>query len=197
MKTITYFGGARAGKSPAYEAAAYDVGQFLGKRECLAKFGGSKNGLMGAFCRGFLEAERETRSGAKVHGIVPRKYVFVNQPETLGIEFTVTDNLTERKRLLLEKVDAFLVLPGGSGTLDEIYECIEQDYLPVDRDPSYTNYNIRPIFVLNINGFYDHTLWQLEHMINEGFIVREKLASLHFYPTIEQYFEALDRFFAG
>ncbi len=196
MKTITYFGGARAG-SPAYEQAAYAVGQFTGKKKCLAKFGGSKNGLMGAFCRGFLDAEKETHSGAKLFGITPEKYRRVNQPETLGIEFTLTENLTERKRLLLEKVDAFLVLPGGTGTLDEIYECIEQDYLPVDRDPTYTSYSIRPIYVLNLNGFYDHTIGQLEHMVKEGFLIREKMAALHFYNTLEDYFEALDRFFSS
>lgn len=195
MKSVTYFAGARSGTIPAYEKAAYDVGYHLGQKKCLAKFGGSRNGLMGGFCRGFLAAEKETHSSAKIIGITPEKYLRVNQPETLGIEFTVTDSLTERKKLLLEGVDGFLVLPGGTGTLDEIYECIEQDYLPVDRDPRYTEYNIRPIYVLNMNGFYDHTLLQLEHMVKEGFLIREKMAALHFYSTIEEYIAALDRFF--
>lgn len=195
MKTISFFGGARTGKSPAYEQAALSVGRFAGARPCLAKFGASKNGLMGAFARGFLESAAQTNSGAKLHGVVPEKYVRVNQPETLGIEFTVTENLTLRKFHLLDKVDAFLILPGGTGTLDEIYEITEQDYLPVDRDPTYTDYNIRPIYILNVNGFYDHTIWQLEHMIAEGFIIREKLASLHFFHDLKEYEDALSRFF--
>ncbi len=197
MKTIAYFAGARSGSNPDYERAAHAVGTFCGKYKCIAKYGASRYGLMGAFCAGFNESAAATQSGGKILGVVPHKFAKINQPETMGIEFILTETLTERKKLLLEKVDAFVVLPGGTGTLDEIYEVTEQDYLPVDRDPSYTDYSIRPIFVLNMNNYYDHTIKQLDHMIKEGFLIPQKIASLHFYDTTEDLLKALERFFEG
>ena len=197
MKTITYFAGARSGVNPQYEQVAEQVGKFCGSHPCLVKYGASRYGLMGAFAKGVQEAAQETGSGAKVFGVVPRKFARINQPETMGIEFALTETLTERKMLLLEKADAFVVLPGGTGTLDEIYEVTEQDYLPADRDPTYTDYAIRPIYVLNLNGYYDHTIKQFERMIEEGFLIPQKIAALHFYDTVEDYLKALQRFFEG
>ena len=195
MKTITYFSGARAGTRPEYEEAARKVGDFVGRQRCLAKYGGSRTGLMGAFCFSFKDAAAQSQSGARIVGILPKKYATVNKPETIGIEFTVTETLAERKHLLLEGADAFLVMPGGIGTLDEIYETIETDYIPTDRDPTLGEYRIRPIYVLNLNGFYDATRAQLDHMHAEGFLVGQKTANLFYYDTVEEYLAALERFF--
>ena len=197
MKTIAYFAGARSGSDPQFEQAAVAVGRFCGKKLCLAKYGASRYGLMGAFALGLQEAAKESGSGAKLLGVVPKKFAKINQPETMGIEFVLTENLTERKKLLLEKVDAFLVLPGGTGTLDEIYEVTEQDYLPVDRDPTYTDYSIRPIYILNLNGYNDHTIAQFQRMMDEGFLIPQKIAAIHFYNTLDEYLAALERFFEG
>lgn len=195
MKTVSFFAGARSGSNPEYEHAATEVGRFCGKYNCLAKYGASRHGLMGAFAHGLQEAAKETGSGARLLGVVPQKFAKINQPETMGIEFILTEGLTERKKLLLEKVDAFFVLPGGTGTLDEIYEVTEQDYLPADRDPSYTDYSIRPIYILNMNGYYDATIKQFERMMEEGFLIPQKIAAVHFYNTLEEYLKALERFF--
>ena len=195
MKTISFFAGARSGTNPEYERAATEVGRFCAKYKCLAKYGASRHGLMGAFAHGLQEGAKETGSGAKLLGVVPQKFAKINQPETMGIEFILTEGLTERKRLLLEKVDAFLVLPGGTGTLDEIYEVTEQDYLPADRDPAYKDYAIRPIYILNLNGYYDPTIKQFERMMEEGFLIPQKIAAVHFYNTMEEYLKALERFF--
>ncbi len=195
MKTITYFSGARAGNNPVYEEAAKRVGNFIGRQKCLAKYGGSRTGLMGAFCFSLKLAAEESRSGAKIFGILPRKYASVNKPETIGIEFIVTDTLSERKQLLLKDADAFLVMPGGIGTLDEIFETIETDYLPTDRDPTIDEYTIRPIYILNLNGFYDATRKQLQHMHDEGFLVGQKTANVFYYDTVDEYIRALERFF--
>lgn len=197
MKTISFFAGARSGSNPEYERAADAVGRFCGKYNCLAKYGASRHGLMGAFAHGLQEGAKEARSEAKILGVVPKKFAKINQPETMGIEFILTEDLTERKRLLLEKVDAFLVLPGGTGTLDEIYEVTEQDYLPADRDPSYIDYAIRPIYILNLNGYYDATIAQFQRMMDEGFLIPQKIAAVHFYNTVDEYLKALERFFEG
>lgn len=197
MKTITYFSGARSGANSVYEDAAKRIGDYVGRKKCIAKYGGSSTGLMGAFCFSLKSAAEESRSGAKIIGILPQKYSTVNKPETLGIEFTVTKTLSERKHLLLEGADAFLVLPGGIGTLDEIYETIETDYMPTDRDPSLGEYTMRPIFILNLNGFYNATKAQLDVMKAEKFLIGQKTANLFFYDTVDEYLSALDRFFAS
>lgn len=195
MKTITYFSGARAGARPEYEQAARQVGDYIGRKTCLAKYGGSSTGLMGAFCFSLKAAAEESRSGARIIGILPKKYVTVNKPETLGIEYIVTETMVERKHLLLGGSDAFLVMPGGIGTLDEMCETIETDYIPADRDPTLGDYKMRPIFVLNLFGFYDATKAQLEFMKEEKFLIGQKMSNLYFYDTVAEYLAALDRFF--
>ncbi len=197
MKTFTFFGGAQNGNDPSYMAQAEKLGYWLGKKPCIIKYGGSAMGLMGAFCRGVLKGEKEKGLKTRIIGVLPEKYFRVNRPETLPIEFKVTEDLTERKELLLEGTDAFLVLPGGTGTLDEIFEAIEQDYLPADRDPSFQDYCIRPIFVLNYKDYYKGTIEQLEEIKRRGFISKQKLASLHFYDTLDDMIGALERFYNG
>ncbi len=191
--TFSYFSGAKAGLDPIYHETAGQLGFWLGGHDVHVKYGGSGNGLMGAFCRGFLKGAEKSGSGGTIEGILPEKYHIVNQPKSLGIPYTLTKNLTERKHLLLDGVDAFLVLPGGTGTLDEIYECVEQDYLPMDRDPSVKSYGIRPIFVLNMKDYYQHTKMQIEHMIESGFITRGKLATLNFIDDFEVYKQEIEK----
>jgi uncharacterized protein (TIGR00730 family) len=193
MKTITFFGGARSGKDPEFEMAASAIGAFCGQYHCLAKFGGSVNGLMGAFARGFLDAEKQSKSGAKLIGVLPEKFSKINNPQSLGIEFILTETLTERKFHLLDKVDLFVVSPGGTGTLDEIFECMEQDYLPVDRDPRFADYSMRPILILNQNGYYDHTIAQLKYMMEQELLIPQKVAALHFYNSLEEFLAAIGR----
>lgn len=195
MKTITYFSGARSGNDPIYEDAAKKVGEFLGRKNCFIKYGASRTGLMGAFCFSFLSSLKESGSGAKIFGILPRKYVNVNRPETLGIEFIITNTLADRKEKLLKDADVILVMPGGIGTLDEIFETIEIDYLPADRDPTITEYHIRPIYILNINGYYRHMQEQLKHMLKEGFLIERKIENIFYFDTVDEYIKALDNIF--
>ncbi len=194
MKSFTYFSGAHAGNKPEYLESARIVGTYLGQKGCFTKYGGSRTGLMGEFCFAYLEAQKEHSSTGKIVGILPQKYFSVNNPDKIGIEYIVTETLSERKNMLIKDVDAFLVMPGGTGTMDEIYEIIETDYLPADRDPTIKDYSIRPIFILNLLGYYDSTKAQLDHMVAEGFLIPKKVESLFFYDTIEDYIAALDRF---
>ena len=193
MKIVTFFGGARAGTNPNFEKAATAIGTFCGARKCIAKYGGSVNGLMGAFARGFLSSAKENNTEAKLIGILPEKFSKINNPQSLGIEFILTNTMYERKYHLLEKADVFIVAPGGTGTLDEIFECMEQDYLPVDRDPRFADYAMRPILIFNQDGFYDHTIGQLNHMKSMGLLIEQKMAALHFYNTLEEFLAAIGR----
>ena len=193
MKIVTFFGGARAGNNPEFEKAATAIGAFCGAHKCIAKYGGSVNGLMGAFARGFLSVAAEHNTGAKLIGILPEKFSKINNPESLGIEFILTSTMYERKFHLLEKADLFIVAPGGTGTLDEIFECMEQDYMPVDRDPRFSDYAMRPILIFNQDGFYNHTMSQLNHMKEQGLLIEQKMAALHFYNTLDEFLAAIKR----
>ncbi len=194
MKSFTYFSGAHPGSKPEYLEAARKVGTYLGPKGCFAKYGGSKTGLMGEFCFAFLDAVKEHKNSGKILGILPKKYLSVNRPDDIGIEYIVTETLSERKHELIRDVDAFLVMPGGMGTMDEIFETVETDYLPADRDPTIKSYTIRPIFILNLMGYYDPTKAQLDHMIAEKFLVPKKIENMFFIDTVEEYLAALDKF---
>ncbi|MDY0029297.1 MAG: LOG family protein [Pseudobdellovibrionaceae bacterium] len=194
MKSFTYFSGAHKGNKPEYLEAAHKVGTFLGKKGCFAKYGGSKTGLMGEFCFAFLDAVKEHNSAGRILGILPQKYFNVNRPDEIGIEYLLTETLSERKHELIKDVDAFLVMPGGIGTLDEIFETVETDYKPADRDPTIGDYSIRPIFILNLFGYYDATKAQLDHMVEEGFLIPKKIENIFFIDTIENYIALLDQY---
>lgn len=194
MKTIAYFSGAHFGNDPAYAEAARVVGDCVGSFRCVTKFGGSRRGLMGVYCRAVQNAANRTESGTVILGYVPRKFLEINAPETLGIPFTVTETLSERKHLLLEGADACIVMPGGVGTLDEIYETIEQDYVPGDGNAESLGQPIRPLFILNLNGYYGPTRDQLARMEREGFLIPQKIETLRFYDTPADLVAALEDF---
>ena len=193
MKTVTFFGGARPGKNPEFVKAATAMGAFCGARKCIAKYGGSANGLMGAFADGFLSSAKENRSDAKLIGVLPEKFSKINNPQSLGIEFILTETMAERKFHLLDSADLFLVAPGGTGTLDEIYGGLEHDYMPVDRDPRFQDYAMRPILIFNQDGYYNNTIEQLNHMLEQELLIPQKMAALHFYNTLDEFLAAAHR----
>jgi len=196
MKTLTCYCGAQSGNHPAYIEAAEQLGAFVATLGCRLKFGASNNGLMGAFCRGFIGDPATSTTRALIDGYVPEKFLKVNDPDALGIRYQITATLLERKSLLLENSDLLLVLPGGTGTLDEVFDAMERDYRPADRDPSFKDVNIRPIYIFNQNGYYDHLRLQIEHMVNEGFVKPEKLKNFRFFSDHEALQDALRAFFS-
>lgn len=193
MKTFTYFSGAQDGNDPTYMEEAEKLGHFMGQQACKLKYGGSATGMMGAFCRGAIKGREETKQDINIIGVVAKKYLGVNKPNTLPIDVVVTETLTERKEKLLDDSDVFIIFPGGTGTLDELFEIIEQDYLPADRDPTYTDFGIRPIFVYNFDGYYNGLIQQLENIKDRGFISRDKLEKLQFFNTFKDITTALEQ----
>ncbi|KAI8842165.1 rossmann fold nucleotide-binding protein [Chytridium lagenaria] len=154
MKNVTVFCGSAEGRLPVYREAAETVGKELAKHGLGLVYGGGDLGLMGAVSRAAFEA------GGKVLGIIPEAMTKIEGIGMLGETIYVKDMHT-RKGLMNKNCDAFVGLPGGFGTFEEILEMATWHQLAI---------HAKPIIVLNINGFYEPLRTLLEHSIKEGFI---------------------------
>jgi uncharacterized protein (TIGR00730 family) len=154
-KSIVVFCGSKSGANPLYEQAAKKLGNLLGENNIRLIYGGGNRGLMGAVANAVLE------KGGTVTGIIPE---LLNQWEQQHDEITeliVVENMHVRKRLLYEKADAAIILPGGFGTMDELFEILTWNQLSI---------HDKPIYILNTAGFYDTLIAHMQRMMQEGFL---------------------------
>jgi uncharacterized protein (TIGR00730 family) len=155
MRRVCVFCGASAGNDPRYAAAAADLGRALAARSIELVTGGGKVGLMG------VVADATLAAGGKVVGIIPR---FLEEREVAhrGLnELHVVESLHERKALMHELSDGFVVLPGGFGTLDELMESVTWAQLGL---------HAKPIGIVNVAGYFDELLSFVEGARSAGFI---------------------------
>ncbi len=164
---ICVFGAASNNIGKSYIETVEQLGRLMGKRHHTLVFGAGSDGLMGAVARGMKE------TGAEIYGIVPE--FFLNEKiEGLFTECTkmiTTDTMRERKGIMEDMAEAFIIVPGGIGTYEELFEIITLKQL---------NRHNKPIAMYNINGYYDSMEEMMRHSIREGF-VREKCSSLYRY----------------
>ncbi len=149
------FAGSNPGANPAYSSAAVALVQQIALREGSIVFGGGKVGLMG------ILADEAVRLGAKVTGVIPEGLV-VREVAHSGIdEQIVVSTMHERKAVMASRSDAFIALPGGLGTLEELFEALTWAQLGI---------HDKPCCLLNVDGYYDDLLSFLNHSNKEGFI---------------------------
>jgi uncharacterized protein (TIGR00730 family) len=163
VKRICVFAGARSGRLENYEQCAIELGAEIAKRGFELVYGGGKVGLMGALAQSALDA------GATVIGVIPE---FLMHEEILqpGLTQTiVVDDLFKRKALMIEFSDAYIALPGGIGTLDELLEIITWRQL---------NQLNCEIGLINESDYFKPWLAALEHSVSEGFVDRIHYESL-------------------
>ena len=134
---------------------AAELGKLLAKNGVTVVYGGGKKGLMGCVADNALE------KGGKVKGVIPKILVDLEHQHNTITELLVVEDMHQRKRKLYELCDAAIVLPGGFGTLDEMFEIITWNGLTI---------HDKKIFILNTGGFYNHLLQHLEVMKSEGFL---------------------------
>ncbi len=147
---------------PEYAAGAAAMGREIGRRGLALVYGGGNIGTMGILARAALEA------GASVTGVIPRKlYELVDHVELS--ELVVAEDMHERKARMTARSDAFIAMPGGIGTLDELFEAWTWRQL---------GYHDKPVGLLNISGFYDALLTFLGHVAEEGFLKTSMLGDL-------------------
>ena len=152
-KSAAVFCAAANGARPEYRAAAEELGRTLAERGIGLIYGGAKIGLMGAVADATLAA------GGYVVGVIPHVLVDKEIAHDGLSELHVVDTMHTRKRLIGEKSDAFLVLPGGFGTFEELFEVLAWQSL---------NLHAKPVVLLNICGFYDTMLAFLDVCEREG-----------------------------
>lgn len=158
IRSVCVYCGSSPGRDEIYAKAGHLLGRSIAKAGLRLVYGGGTKGIMGAVAEGALKA------GGKVTGIIPRFLINREATETALDrldELLITDNMHERKHRMFEKSDAFVALPGGIGTVEEIVEIMTWGQLGHHR---------KPIVFGNINGFWDPMLSLLDHMAAEGFI---------------------------
>lgn len=158
IRSVCVYCGSSPGRDEIYAKAGHLLGRSIAKAGLRLVYGGGTKGIMGAVAEGALKA------GGKVTGIIPRFLINKEATETALDrldELLITDNMHERKHKMFEKSDAFVALPGGIGTVEEIVEVMTWGQLGHHR---------KPIVFGNVNGFWDPMLSLLDHMAAEGFI---------------------------
>ena len=163
LHTVCVFCAAGEGRSPLYAAEARAMGAYLAGSGRRLVYGGGRTGLMGALAEGALAA------GGEVIGIMPKHLVDHEVAHTGLTELRVVSSMHERKAMLAELSDGFLAMPGGLGTLEELFEIWTWGQLGLHR---------KPYGMLNVNGYFTPLLTFLDHAVTEQFFRPEYRALL-------------------
>jgi uncharacterized protein (TIGR00730 family) len=155
MKAIAVFCGSQPGLHDLFTLHARQIGQILARRGIGLVYGGGRKGLMGAVADGALGA------GGNVVGIIPQHLANAEQQHLGCTELVVVPDMHTRKRLLYERSQGAIVLPGGFGTLDELFELLTWNQLALHN---------RPVFILNTAGFYTDLFQMMQVMQHNGFL---------------------------
>lgn len=181
LKSVCVYCGSFNSAKQIYKDAAVETGLSIAKAGLGMVYGGGNVGLMG------LTADSAIRAGAKVVGIIPT-FITSREPQHEGLtELVEVGDMHTRKRLMAERADGFIILPGGFGTLDEFAEIITWRQLGLHH---------KPIVAININGFWNHLHEQLDYMHQEGFIKAEHRALVGFVDTVAEAIPKLDAMIA-
>lgn len=170
---LTVYLGSSEGNDPVYRRITEELGTWIGQHGHRLIYGGSRVGLMGILADATLQA------GGHVTGVEPRMFMdAVVQHEGID-ELIVTEDMPARKKILLERADAYIALPGGSGTLEEIADSISAVKLRTFSDPEHADRK-KPIILLNQNGFYEPLREMLNRMVAAGFLDAETAQDIHY-----------------
>lgn len=164
---LAVFCGSKNGNNPLYFEHAVQLGKLLAKQNITMVYGGGNVGIMGTI------ADEVMNNGGKVTGVIPQVLVEWERQHTAITELFVVDNMHVRKKKMYELCDAAVILPGGFGTLDELFEMITWNQLSI---------HDKLIFILNSGGFYDHLIAHINQMQEAGFLyeaARKRLVLLN------------------
>ncbi len=175
LRSVCVFCASTSGNRPEYRDAAVATGEALARRGIGLVYGGATVGLMGVVASAALE------SGGTVVGIVPEILVEKEIAHMGCTELLVVDTMHTRKATMAERADGFLVLPGGLGTLEELFEVLTWQTLRL---------HAKPVCLLNTAGFYDGLLQFLDYAVGEGILREKARATVLVASTVD---EALDK----
>jgi len=158
LKRLCVFCGSSFGVNPAYVKAAIDLGNAIAKRNICLVYGGARVGLMGEIASTVIRAKGE------VIGVIPKDLVEKEVAHSNLSDLRIVGTMHERKSLMAELSDGFIAMPGGFGTMEEIFEAITWAQL---------SFHDKPCGFLNIKGYYNDLIKFLDHSVEENFIVTE------------------------
>lgn len=170
MKKVAVFCGASIGFNAIYKDTAIELGNYLATQKIAMIYGAGKIGMMGA------TAEAMLAKNAEVIGVIPDLLRHEEVMHSNITELIVTKTMSERKVIISKLADAYIALPGGFGTLDEIFEALTLQQLYIEK---------KPVGLLNINGFFNPLLQQLDLMIKEGFLQQKNRDMLFVDSSVE------------
>jgi uncharacterized protein (TIGR00730 family) len=170
IRNIAVFCASANGSHSAYKAAAEELGRAIATRNIGLVYGGAKVGLMLAV------AEAALAANGKVVGVIPEVLVELEVAHRGLTELHVTSTMHTRKALIGERADAFIALPGGFGTFEELFEVLAWHTLKL---------HAKPVVLLNINGFYDQLIAFLDHCVAEGMLKPKNREVLRVANTVQ------------
>lgn len=164
MESLCVFCGSASGSRPAYTEVAEKLGRLIALRKIRLVYGGGKVGMMGAV------ADAAIAAGGEVIGVIPGALVERELAHHGVSDLIIVDSMHERKAKMADLSDAFLAMPGGYGTLEELFDVITWAQL---------GFHAKPCGLLNIDGFFDPLLAMLDHAAEEQFLSRTNRELLH------------------
>jgi uncharacterized protein (TIGR00730 family) len=178
QKSVCVYCGSRPGADPEYIQDAQAVGRGLAENNWRLVYGAGDVGLMGAVARAAQEA------GATTFGVIPQHLVKWEVGKTDLTQYIVTETMHERKKVMFMNCDAVVVLPGGAGSLDELFEVLTWRQLGLHE---------KPVILVNTNGYWDPLMHLLEHVVANGFADKTLLEYFVSVPNAHTAIEALKR----
>ncbi len=179
MKRIVVFCGSSLGFNPVYKEAAIELGNYFANNKIGLVYGGGKIGMMGAISDTILAHKGE------VIGVIPK---LLEKEEVVhsGVEeMIVCKKMSERKVIMSKLIDGYITLPGGFGTLDELFEALTLGQLHIEQ---------KPVGLLNVNGFFDATLLQLDKMVEEGYLKQENREMLIVGTSVDELMQKMNNY---
>lgn len=177
ITSLCVYCGSSKGRDRSYMEAARELGYAAAARGIRIVFGGGRVGLMGELADAALSAHGE------VLGIIPRHLMEFEVGHSNLTDLRVVENMHERKLEMFRESDAFCILPGGFGTLDETFEMITWGQLGL---------HAKPVGLLNVNAFWGPLVRMLEHQAEEGFIKQHDLKRCFVAESVEDFFDQLE-----
>lgn len=162
-RSVCVFCGSRFGKDPAYKSAAESLGAALATAKYRLVYGAGDVGIMGAV------ANATQNAGGDTFGVIPVHLLDMEVGKRDLSTFIVTENMHERKKVMFMNADAIVTLPGGAGSMDELFEVLTWRQLGLHN---------KPVYLLNVNGYWDPLIALLDHMVEQGFAEASFLAFL-------------------
>jgi uncharacterized protein (TIGR00730 family) len=179
MKSISVFCGSSEGNDDYIISKAYELGVLFAQKEITLVYGATKFGVMGKVAKGVLDNQ------GKTIGVIPEFLKLKEVYHTNLTELVVTKNMHDRKVIMYEKSDGFMILPGGFGTMDEFFEISTWGQLGL---------HTKPIGILNLNGFYDDLINLANNMVKKGFLKLENLNSIVIDETIDGLLDKMNNY---